>query len=58
MKNYSVLSVVVLILVLCSAYLAVIDPSNRGAFIDLTKICVGSLLGLWIPSPQQKGTGS
>jgi hypothetical protein len=49
-----ILGAVVLLLVLGSLGLAVIDPSTRPMFGDLTKVVVGAYIGLYIPAPGQK----
>ncbi|TWH61394.1 hypothetical protein [Dulcicalothrix desertica] len=54
MKNYVILTLVVLPLVSGSVILAIIDPSTRDAFTDLTKVAVGALIGLLIPTPGQR----
>ncbi|HLO50915.1 MAG TPA: hypothetical protein VK211_21040 [Kamptonema sp.] len=48
------LSVIVLVLVSGSLVLAVIDPSTRPMFCDLTKVAVGAYIGLHIPAPNQQ----
>lgn len=48
-----ILAVIVLMLVLGSLLLAVIDPSTRPMFGDLTKVAVGAYIGLHIPAPAQ-----
>ena len=49
-----ILGAVVLLLVLGSMVLAVIDPSTRPMFGDLTKFAVGAYIGLYIPAPHQR----
>jgi len=49
-----VLGAVVLLVVLGSLVLAVIDPSTRPMFGDLTKVVVGAYIGLYIPAPNQR----
>jgi hypothetical protein len=49
-----ILGAVVLLLVLGSLVLAVIDPSTRPMFGDLTKVVVGAYIGLYIPAPNQR----
>jgi hypothetical protein len=49
-----ILGAVVLLLVLGSLVLAVIDPSTRPMFGDLTKVVVGAYIGLYIPAPGQR----
>lgn len=46
-----ILGTVVLLLVFGSLVLAVIDPSTRPMFGDLTKVVVGAYMGLHIPAP-------
>ncbi len=53
-KDY-ILGFVVIVLVSGSLVLAILDPSTRATFTDLTKIAVGTYIGLQIPSPNQKG---
>ncbi len=53
-KKEQVLAFVVLILVFGSLVLAVIDPSTRGTFTDLTKVAVGTYIGFHIPAPNQR----
>ena len=53
-KDY-ILGLVVIVLVSGSLVLAIIDSSTRDTFADLTKIAVGTYIGLQIPSPGQKG---
>jgi hypothetical protein len=48
-----ILGAVVLILVFGSVVLAMIDPSTRPMFGDLTKVVVGAYIGLYIPAPGQ-----
>ena len=49
-----ILSVMVLVLVSGSLVLAVIDPSTRPMFGDLTKVAVGAYIGLHIPPPNHQ----
>jgi hypothetical protein len=49
-----ILGAVVLLLVLGSVVLAIIDPSTRPMFADLTKVVVGAYIGLYIPAPGQR----
>jgi hypothetical protein len=49
-----ILGAVVLLLVFGSLVLAVIDPSTRPMFGDLTKVVVGTYIGLHIPAPHQR----
>ena len=51
-----ILGAVVLLLVIGSLVLAVIDPSTRPMFGDLTKVVVGAYIGLYIPAPGQRPT--
>ncbi|MEH2138337.1 hypothetical protein [Nostoc sp.] len=44
-----VLAVVTLIMVIGSLTLAVIDEKSRPPFLDLTKVAVGTYIGLLIP---------
>jgi hypothetical protein len=43
------LGILVLILAVGLLVLAVIDPSTRPAFADLTKVAVGAYIGLLMP---------
>lgn len=49
------LAILVLSLAFGSLILAIIDPSTRTTFADLTKVAVGAYIGLHIPSPKNKG---
>jgi hypothetical protein len=44
-----VLGIAVLMLVGGTLLLAVIDPTSRPMFADLTKICLGAYIGLLMP---------
>lgn len=46
-----VLACVVLLLVFGSVVLAILDPSTRSTFADLTKVAVGTYIGFHIPAP-------
>lgn len=48
------LAILVLSLAFGSLALAIIDPSTRPTFADLTKVAVGAYIGLHIPSPKGK----
>ncbi|MBD2414789.1 hypothetical protein FACHB389_31650 [Nostoc calcicola FACHB-389] len=50
----TVLGMIVLSLVVGSLILAIIDSSTRATFADLTKVAVGTYIGLHIPSPNQR----
>lgn len=45
----TVFSIVVLVLVIGNIALAIIDPSTRPAFVDLSKVALGAYLGLLMP---------
>ena len=45
------LAMLVLLLAAGSLALAIIDPSTRTAYADLTKVAVGAYIGLHIPAP-------
>ncbi len=53
-RNDFILGILVLSLTACFITLAVIDPSTRTAFTDLTKVAVGTYIGFHIPAPNQK----
>jgi hypothetical protein len=50
-----ILGAVVLILIFGSVVLAIIDPSTRPTFGDLTKVVVGTYIGIHIPPPNKRG---
>lgn len=49
LSKENVLALVILVLVFGSFVLAVLDPTTRGSFSDLTKIGVGTYIGFKIP---------
>ncbi|HEY9812915.1 MAG TPA: hypothetical protein V6D31_05180 [Candidatus Sericytochromatia bacterium] len=49
-----ILGAVVLLLVFGSLMLAVLDPSTRPMFGDLTKVVVAAYIGRYMPAPGQK----
>lgn len=51
LSKYEILGFVVAVLAIGSLTLAVIDPSARPAFADLTKVAVGAYIGLLMPKP-------
>jgi len=50
----AILGMIVLSLVVGSLILAIIDSSTRATFADLTKVAVGTYIGLHIPSASQR----
>lgn len=54
LSRLSTRSVVVLVLVSGTLYLAITDPAFRGVFADLAKIGVGGYLGQLVPRNEDK----
>jgi len=49
------LGIVILFLVIGNVALAIIDPSMRPAFADLSKVALGAYIGLIMPKGGVKG---